>query len=181
MKRRDLIKGMAATTVAATLASCSRANDGDGGASDDDSAHEVEFLFVQNAIAVTLSEGVLTMQGITPDTLYFSDRPDRIVGRVSTQEFVDHWSKGKDSFEANPPNAVLSTLQHKIPLDIVVQLREPRLGGGALIYDVEVLDGASEIESGASALFIDIIGAPLTPLSVAGVDRRTARRVYRRR
>ncbi len=62
-----------------------------------------------------------------------------------------------------------------------MELREPRLGGGALIYDVEVLDGASEIESGASALFIDIIGAPLTPLSVAGVDRRTARRVYRRR
>lgn len=73
------------------------------------------FHRTMNAIAVTLSEGVLTMQGITPDTLYFSDRPDRIVGRVSTREFVDHWSKGKDSFEANPPNAVLSTLQHKIP------------------------------------------------------------------
>ena len=180
MKRRDLIKGVAATTVAAALASCSKASD-DGAASDSDSEHEVEFLFVQNAIAVTLSEGVLTMQGITPDTLYFSDRPDRIVGRVSTREFVDHWSKGKDSFEANPPNAVLSTLQHKIPQDIVVELREPRLGGGALIYDVEVLEGVAEIESGASALFIDIIGAPLTPLSVAGVDRRTARRVYRRR
>jgi hypothetical protein len=177
MKRRDLIKGVAATTVAAALASCSRAND-EGAASDGDSDHEVEFLFVQNAVAVTLSEGVLTLQGITPDTLYFSDRPDRIVGRVSTREFVDHWSKGKDSFEANPPNAVLSTLQHKIPQDIVVELREPRLGGGALIYDVKVLEGVAEIESGGCALFIDVIGRPLTPLSVAGVARRARRRNY---
>ena len=39
--------------------------------------------------------------------------------------------------------------------------------------------------SGSSALFIDIVGRPLTPLAVAGVarraTRRTARRVARRR
>ena len=31
-----------------------------------------------------------------------------------------------------------------------------------------------------AALFIDVVGRPLTPLSVAGVSRRTARRVDRR-
>jgi hypothetical protein len=175
---------MAATTVAATLASCSKTNNNDA-TSEGDGEHEVEYLFVQNAIAVTLSEGVLSMIGVTPETLYFSDRPDRIVGRVTTQEFVDHWSKGEDSFQENPPNAVLSTLQHPVPQDVVVVLREPHLGGAALSYNVEVLDGMAEIEGGASALFIDIIGAPLTPLSYAGmsrrVSRRTARRVLRRR
>lgn len=36
-------------------------------------------------------------------------------------------------------------------------------------------------EGDASSLFIDIIGRPLTPLSVGGVRRRTRRRVFRRR
>jgi hypothetical protein len=176
MERRDLLKGLAATSVAAALASCTRSENEAVDAGVDDE-QEVEFLFVQNAIAVTLSEGVLSMIGITPETLYFSDRPDRIVGRVTTQEFVDHWSKGEDSFAANPPNAVLSTLQGPSPQDVVVVLREPHLGGGTLSYNVEVLDGVPVIEGGASALFIDIIGRPLTPLSVGGVRRRTRRRV----
>jgi hypothetical protein len=176
MQRRDLLKGLAATSAAAALVSCSKA--GDEETNNDDQA--VDFLFVQNAIAVTLSEGVLSMIGITPETLYFSDRPDRIVGRVTTQEFVDHWSKGEDSFAANPPNAVLSILQHPVPQDVVVVLREPQLQAGALSYNVEILDGVAEIDGGASALFIDIIGRPLTPLSVAGVRRRTRRRTRRR-
>jgi len=176
MQRRDLLKGLAATSAAAALVSCTKA--GDEETNDDD--QDVDFLFVQNALAVTLSEGVLSMIGITPKTLYFSDRPDRIVGRVTTQEFVNHWSKGEDSFAANPPNAVLSTLQGPNPQDIVVVLREPLLDNGELSYKVEILDGVSEIEGGASTLFIDIIGRPLTPLSVAGVRRRTRRRTRRR-
>ena len=185
MKRRQLLKGLALTSVAAAAASCTRSeveietdDAGVDGAADGE--QEVEFLFVQNASTVSLSEGVLSMTGITPETLYFSDRPDRIVGRVTTQEFVDHWSKGEDSFAANPPNAVLSTLQGQIPQDIVVVLREPRFTGNELVYTVEVLDGPSEVESGPCALFIDIIGRPLTPLSIAGVRRRTRRRTRRR-
>jgi len=179
MKRRQLLKGLAMTPVAASLASCTR---GENEAVDTgvDGDQEVEFLFVQNAIAVTLSEGSLSMIGITPETLYFSDRPDRIVGRVTTEEFIDHWSKGEDSFAANPPNAVLSVLQGPAPQDIVVVLQDPRFIADELFYTIEVLDGPSEIEGGASALFIDIIGAPLTPLSVAGVARRTSQRTARR-
>jgi len=176
MQRRNLLKGLAATSAAAALAACSKA--GDEAAPDDE--HEVEFLLVQNAMAVTLSDGVLSMIGIMPDTLYFSDRPDRIVGRVTTQEYLNHWSQGADSFESSPPNAVLSILQRPIPQDVVVVLREPRLEGVTLFYNVEVLDGAAEIEGGASSLFIDVIGRPLTPLSVAGVRRRTRRRTRRR-
>ena len=35
-----------------------------------------------------MKDGVLTMKGVTADTLYFSDRPERITGRVTTQKFV---------------------------------------------------------------------------------------------
>lgn len=47
-------------------------------------------------------------------------------------------------------------------------------------YDVEILEGEMPSSAVPSALFIDIVGHPLTPLSVAGVARRTRRRTARR-
>jgi hypothetical protein len=41
---------------------------------------------------------------------------------------------------------------------------------------VRVLEGDLAGADGPAAVFIDIIGMPLTPLSFAGVARRTARR-----
>ncbi len=79
MKRREILKGLAVTSVGLTAAQHARA------ASHDDDAKIVDYLFVQNAQAVSLKDGVLTLKGIGGDTLYFSDRPDRIVGRVTTK------------------------------------------------------------------------------------------------
>jgi hypothetical protein len=39
-----------------------------------------ESMFVQTARAVESDGATLTLQGITPSTLYFSDRPERVVG-----------------------------------------------------------------------------------------------------
>ena len=174
MKRREVVKGLAAAAVVGTAARLSRAADSDGGEED------VEFLFVQNAEAVALDDGVLRLKGIAPDTLYFSDRPDRIVGRVTTKKYVEHWGIGGNSFAQDPPNAVLSIQHEPEPQDIVVVLRNPRLEGADLVYDVDVLDGKKTAGGEASALFIDVIGRPLTPLSVAGVARRSRRRAVRR-
>jgi hypothetical protein len=146
----------------------------------DTGADVVDYLFVQNAAKVSLKDGVLRMKGVSPDTLYFSDRPERIVGRVATAEFVEHWATGNDSFESDPPNAVLTVLHEPEPQDVVVVLRQPRLEGDDLVYDVEVLDGAKTASGEDSALFIDVIGRPLTPMSFAGVARRQRRRDYRR-
>ena len=147
----------------------------------EETSNDVQFLLVQNADGMTLSDGQLRLKNIAPTTLYFSDRPDRIVGRVATQEYVDHWSVGDNNFKADPPNAVISMISGTEPEDITVVLTEPRLEGADLIYNVEVLDGSTNIAGGETALFIDVIGRPLTPLSVAGVARRTTRRTMRRR
>jgi hypothetical protein len=48
--------------------------------------------------------------------------------------------------------------------------------GDQLTFDVRVLEGDLAGGDGPAAVFIDIIGMPLTPLSFAGVARRTARR-----
>lgn len=98
---------------------------------------------------------------------------------MTTASFVDQWADGKDSFEADPPNAVLSVPAGDQSEEVVVVLRQPRLEGVDLIYDVEVLEGEASLEGGPVSLFIDVIGRPLTPMSVAGVRRRERRRVVR--
>lgn len=137
---------------------------------------EPEYLFVQAAQSTSIADGVLRMGSVNPATIYFSDRPDRIAGHMTTEEFVATWGEGDDSFASNPPNATLSILTGSEPQEIVVVLTEPRLEEGDLVYNVSILEGASAATGGAASLFIDIIGRPLTPVSVAGVARRTTRR-----
>jgi len=48
--------------------------------------------------------------------------------------------------------------------------------GDRLTFDVQVLEGDLKGADGAASVFIDIIGLPFTPLSYAGVARRTAYR-----
>ena len=137
---------------------------------------EIEYLFVQTADSATLADGVLVMGGINPATLYFSDRPDRVAGHLTTEEFVATWGEGDDNFASNPPNATLSILTGEQPQEIVVVLTEPRIEDDALVYNVSIIEGADTATGGACSLFIDIIGRPLTPVSYAGVARRTMRR-----
>lgn len=137
---------------------------------------KLEFLFVQTADSAMLADGVLRMGGVNPATIYFSDRPDRVAGHLTTEEFVATWGEGEDSFASNPPNATLSILAGEQPQEIVVTITEPRLEDGDLVYNVSILEGADASAGGACSLFIDIIGRPLTPVSYAGVARRTMRR-----
>ena len=145
-------------------------------------ADEIEALFVQTSHGMTYGDGRLILHTLAPTTLFFSDRPDRVTGHISSQEFVDTWDKGPDNFASNPPNAVLSIFHTDMVSDIVVELTEPALTGNQLSYTVTILDGEMPAEGGPSALFIDVIGRPLSPVSAAGMhrrDRREDRRVRR--
>ncbi|TQM62864.1 hypothetical protein [Humibacillus xanthopallidus] len=139
-------------------------------------------LFVQTATATSSVDGRLTLTGITPSTLYFADRPERATGHLSTQDFVNLWAVGDNSFESDPPNAVLAFLKspEDAPQDAVVVLRSPVLEDGALRYSIEVLEGTVPETTGPVTLFIDPFGRPLSPVSVCGVRRRGRRRGRRR-
>jgi hypothetical protein len=142
-----------------------------------------ESMFVQTAQGVDSDGDTLTLRGITPSTLYFSDRPQRVVGHMSTADFVDLWAIGDNSFETDPPNAVLSFLEPggDVPEDAVVVLTKPNLDGkGDLAYSIEVLEGTVPAHTGPVTLFIDPFGRPLSPVSVCGVRRRERRRMRRR-
>lgn len=147
-------------------------------------ADEIEALFVQTAHSMSFGDGKLTLYTVAPTTLFFSDRPDRVTGHVTSRDFVDSWDKGADSFAEVPPNAVLSIFHTDSVSDVVVELAEPVLDGANLTYAVQILDGEMPADGGASALFIDTIGRPLSPVSAAGMhrrDRRDDRRDRRRR
>jgi hypothetical protein len=141
-----------------------------------------ESMFVQSAEGVSSDRETLVLEGVTPSTLYFSDRPQRVVGQMATADFVELWGAGENSFETDPPNAVLSFLEpgDEAPEDVVVVIREPRLKDGQLSYAIELLEGVVPKNAGPVSLFIDPFGRPLSPVSVCGVRRRQRRRVRRR-
>jgi hypothetical protein len=137
-----------------------------------------DFLFVQTADAMTYHKPTnrLTLWDVGSSTLFFSDRPERVAGNMTTAAFVPFWSKGKDSFLSDPPNADLSILERGELKQVVVVLKDPELNQNQLSYSVEVIDGELPEKGSEVSVFIDIIGMPLTPLSYAGVARRSFRR-----
>jgi hypothetical protein len=143
---------------------------------------EIESMFVQTAPRAASDGARLTLEGVTPATLFFSDRPQRVVGHLSTADFVGLWGDGENSFAEDPPNAVLAYLEPEddAPEDAVVVLRDPRAAEGSVSYAIDVLEGSVPSETGPVSLFIDPLGRPLSPGSVAGVHRRHRRRRGRR-
>ena len=141
-------------------------------------AKQADFLFVQTAKGMTFDKatGKLTLEGVSPVTVMFTDRRERIASHMHTAAFVPFWSKGKDSFLSDPPNADVSILDGNKLQQIVVTLMDPTLEGDKLSYAVKILQGEMPARGADVSVFIDIIGMPLTPLSYAGVARRTWRR-----
>lgn len=134
----------------------------------------VELLFVQQADRATLEDGVLTLQGVGANVLYFSDRPERIIGRESLADYIEQWDDGEQSFANVPPNAVLTVVKGGEELDAVFVLRNPVLtGADTMTYDVEILEGPSSGFGDHAALFIDAfgIGKPGDPGGVRGSKR----------
>jgi hypothetical protein len=140
---------------------------------------EMEALFVQTAASMTSDGRTIKLQGISPSTLYFSDRPKREVGHMSTRQFLEVWGAGENSFAQNPPNAVLSFAEpgDRLPEDAVVVIQDPHLEDGVLSYGINLLDGTVPATTGPCALFIDPFGRPLSPVSAAGMHRRERRRM----
>ncbi len=142
---------------------------------------ECEMLFVQTARSVSMDSTTLTLDGTSPLVTFFCDRPVRYAGHMSVDEYLQSWDAGKDSFKSDPPNAMISVLDGDDAHDVVVELKEkPAVNGDRFTYQIEIIEGNPVSADKPGSMFIDIIGRPMTPLSYAGVGRRTTRRVVRR-
>lgn len=106
----------------------------------------VTFMFVQTAQSGTLVpvEGednlyTLTLVGVAPQTIAFSDRPERIVVQAPMQKFLD----GLGFSSENPPNAALEILEADEEEDVaVVELFNPVYDAAnqTLQYNVSILE-----------------------------------------
>jgi hypothetical protein len=143
---------------------------------------QADFLFVQSSKGMTFDKSAdkLTLTGVSPMTLFFTDRPERTAGNMKTAAFIPFWSEGKDSFKSDPPNADVSILEGNALRQVVAELKDPVLNGDNLIYTVKVIQGEMPATGADVSVFIDIIGMPLTPLSYAGAARRGYRRAFYR-
>jgi hypothetical protein len=130
-------------------------------------------LFVQTAKAMALDadENRLTLRGVSPVTLFFSDRPERIAGNMSTELSFRSGGRAPTASSPIPPNADLSILEDTAP----DRRRAPEPGARRRGSPLHV-DGAMPVLGDAVSVFIDVIGMPLTPVACAGVARRAYRR-----
>jgi hypothetical protein len=142
----------------------------------------IEAMFVQVARGMTTNDSTVTFLGQGHSTLFFADRPQRVVGHMHTKNFVRDWGEGENNFAEDPPNAVLSFLEEgdTVPEEVTIVISDPHLTEDTLTYKVEVLEGKLPAKAGPCTLFIDPFGRPLSPVSAAGIHRRGRRRDRRR-
>ena len=137
-------------------------------ATPDPTSDNASFLFVQSAASGTFAANpgagpastdgtptpgggadyLLTLDGHTGNTVYFSDRPERIFGEAPTDQFLAGLGFSPD----NPPNAALVTNDENGNEDIlVVELLTPTYdaGAGTVTYGVNLL---SDYEGGLDFL-----------------------------
>ena len=154
--RRAVLAGGA--TLAAALAA--------GGAAAAQEAQADLVSFRPRAMAFDASQNRFTLRGVSPVTLFFSDRPERIAGNMKTEAFVPFWSQGSDSFLSDPPNADLSIIEDGMLRQTVVELAG---SGASRARSCTIPFGSSAasmpVLGAAASAFIDIIGMPLTPVS----------------
>ena len=127
-------------------------------------AETPQLMFVQSAedLKADPAKSTFRLVKVNQQTLYFSDRPQRIVGHIKMADYLKEWTAkaGKDNFGADPPNATLSVYEPGQAENtiVVVKLTNPVVDGSDLIYTYKVLDGTLPANGGPTALFIDWIG-----------------------
>ena len=143
---------------------------------------DIEAMFVQCAHGMTMSDSTVTFHGQAHSTLFFADRPQRVVGQMHTNKFVSDWGVGDNNFAEDPPNAVsfLPVGRRRGPRKKVVD------GSSRSTYCTEdtspptrskcLIGRRFPAKAGPCTLFIDPFGRPLSPVSAAGMHRRGRRR-----
>jgi len=123
---------------------------------------KVQLMFVQSAESLKADDKTLRLVNVSPQTIWFTDRPVRKAGHVTLANYMKEWTAaaGKDNFSKDPPNATLSVYeagQSENTLT-VVEIFDPKVQGKDLVYRYKLIEGKVPASGGATSLFIDWIG-----------------------
>ncbi|MCK7611596.1 hypothetical protein [Roseibium sediminicola] len=124
-----------------------------------DPAPPPTYDFVQQAGEMTFDGSNLTLTDANTGVLFFSDRPYRLGGQVSNEDFAAYWQK-PDGFEGDPPNAVVSVLSETGKAPALLELTSAKTEGSSVVYGVKVLRGELPESAKGVALFIDRSSRP---------------------
>lgn len=130
----------------------------------DSSKPALQLMFVQSAEDLKVDPDAKTFRlvNVNQQTMFFSDRPERIAGHVKMTDYLEEWTAkaGKDNFGEDPPNATLSVYEPGQAENtiVVVEITNPVIDGADLIYNYNIIDGTMPAAGGATSLFIDWIG-----------------------
>ncbi len=124
---------------------------------------KVQLMFVQTAEDLKADGNTFRLVNVGQQALYFSDRPVRIAGHLTMPAYLDEWKAGEgpDNFSSDPPNATISVYEsgnHENTL-AVVKISHPVIDGKDMVYNYKLIEGTMPKAGGATALFIDWIGA----------------------
>ncbi|MGD1835905.1 MAG: hypothetical protein ACPKQO_09310 [Nitrososphaeraceae archaeon] len=132
---------------------------------------EPQFLSLQHAQSGIISEinatfYKLELNQVSDETIEFSERPDRIIKTISTEEFITEcWSlETPNNYQINPPNADLIIHDNKLntQIDFIIEIFNPVYdkNENILIYDFKLLSNVTTLDDlpkdiGKTTLFID--------------------------
>ena len=109
-----------------------------GAASEAGGTPAPSLLFVQNGTGGTLSDTTLTLTDVSSQTVWFTDRPYRGSGQMSTEKFIALWDEG-ETFADDPPNADFTCTVDSEVVNYVVELTSPAMPGDDLSYSVNAV------------------------------------------
>ena len=123
---------------------------------------QAQLMFIQTAedLRVDAARSTLRLVRVNSQTLYFSDRPQRIAGNLTMADYLKTWKDGRDNFGADPPNATLSVYEpgRADQTLVVVTIMKPVVDGADLLYTYKIVQGTMPANGGATSLFIDWYG-----------------------
>lgn len=123
---------------------------------------KVQLMFVQSSESLKADDKTLRLVNVSPQTIYFTDRPVRMAGHITMPAYLKEWTAaaGPDNFSKDPPNATLSVYESGKESNVltVVEISQPVVEGRDLVYRYKLLEGKVPATGGATSLFIDWIG-----------------------
>lgn len=128
-------------------------------------ARPIEMLLNQQAAGMTFDGKTLTLTGVAPVTSFRVERPERIGGTMTTEQFVKLWNPTVAVFKNDPPNAALTVLG-PTPAQVIIELGTVTQNGTTLTYSATLLDGDIPAAGGP----VNLVTAPVVyrPLEGTG-------------
>ncbi len=148
---------------------------------------KIPYLYVQQAQSGTFAEVtgekdryVLSLTGISPRTLFVTNKPRQVVGTVSSERFLlGTWNTStKGEYESNPPNAALTVYgQNGAQSTMAIEIMNPSysFATGTLSYTVKQLSGRDAdnlgVETNSKASdFPKTFSAPVLYIDLVGIE-----------